>query len=52
MHGRGVRSRDVAATLMDLVVRRYIEIKAVETDDDRYYVFRLKDYQANSLKAH
>jgi len=52
LHRRRIKAGDVIATLMDLVRKGYVDLKTVETDGAKHYVFKLKDFEPNSLKAH
>lgn len=49
LHGRKITPRDMVATLIDLAVRRYLD---VEASGDKCYVLSLRDFEPTSLKPH
>lgn len=52
LRGKRIKPADIVATLLDLIVRRYVDIETVEKGNEAYYILRLKEYEPNSLKAH
>jgi hypothetical protein len=53
MHGKRITSRDMVATLTDLIIRRYLDIEAAEIDGIDCCVLYLKDdYSMHNLKPH
>jgi len=49
LRGKRIRPGDMVATLMDLAVRRYLD---VEASGGKSYVLSLKDFEPSSLKPH
>jgi len=49
LRGRKIKPWDMVATLIDLAVRRYLD---VEVSNGKYYVLSLKDFDPSSLKPH
>jgi len=52
LRGKRIKPADIVATLLDLIVRRYVDIETVEKGNEAHYILRLKEYEPNSLKAH
>ena len=52
LRGKRIKPADIVATLLDLIVRRYVDIETVEKGSEAHYILRLKEYEPNSLKAH
>lgn len=49
LHGRKIKPGDMVATIIDLAVRRYLD---VEVSDGKSYVLSLRDFECDSLKTH
>jgi len=52
LRGNKVTPRDMVATLIDLVVRRYLDVEAIEIDNGKSYLLSLRDFDPTSLKSH